>query len=35
MARILKVFAITVALAVGAIGISAMAPLAEAGWRIN
>jgi hypothetical protein len=35
MAKILKIFAITVALAVGAIGISAIAPLAEAGYRLN
>jgi hypothetical protein len=35
MAKIFKIFAITVALAVGAIGISTMAPLAEAGIKLN
>jgi hypothetical protein len=35
MTKILKVFAITVALAVGVIGVSAMAPLVEAGQKMN
>jgi hypothetical protein len=35
MAKILKIFAITAALAVGAIGISAMVPIVEAGRQFN
>jgi hypothetical protein len=35
MIKAFKIFAIITALAVGAIGISAMAPLAEAGVKFN